>query len=248
MSESFPDTAAVRLPRRAPKLADQVTDSVREMIAGGQLGPGVLYSVTRLAEELRVSRSPVREALLAMAAQGIVVFERNRGFRVRVPDPREIAEIFALRVQLEATAVSRAAATLDNVGRDQLTVALHDLEDAAARGDEAAYWAADVAMHDLLLQLAGNRRAARLAGELREETRAIGAGTTTPTRSLPEIAAEHRPVIDAVLAADGSGASAHMVHHLVATATTLIAQHLGTNVEDPAVCALWAAAAPSYSL
>ncbi len=229
----------VRLPGRAPKLADQVTEAVHEMVRTGQLQPGELYSVTRIADALGVSRSPVREALLALAAQGMIDFERNRGFRVRLPDPREIAEIFVVRIQLETAAVERAAEVLDETGRAELVRLLARLESMADAGAESEYWTADIELHDRMLHLAGNRRAARLVEELRAETRAIGAGTTSSSRSLAEIAAEHRPVVTALLAGEGGQASAQMRRHLEGTAKVLVAQRLGLTVSDPEVTRIW---------
>src|SRR5690349_1341274 len=94
---------------RAPLLADSVVTEVRDRIRTRRLVPGATYSVYQLADELGVSRSPVREGLVKLAEAGVVRFRRNRGFQVLLPEPRDIAEIFAVRVALEVPAARRAA-------------------------------------------------------------------------------------------------------------------------------------------
>jgi DNA-binding GntR family transcriptional regulator len=85
-------------------LTDRVVHELRESIRSGVLRPGELYSVYQLAEQLQVSRTPVREGLLRLAEAGMVRFERNRGFRVLRSAPADIAGIFHLRLLLEVPA------------------------------------------------------------------------------------------------------------------------------------------------
>jgi len=93
----------------ASSISENVLETVRTAGHDGVLTPGHLYSVYQLSEALGVSRSPVREALLRLAEVGLVRFERNRGFRILLPSPHEIAEMFAIRLALELPAVRRVA-------------------------------------------------------------------------------------------------------------------------------------------
>ncbi|MGW0201118.1 GntR family transcriptional regulator [Nonomuraea sp. NPDC003201] len=96
------------LPHAGRSLAEQVISEVRRAVHTGAMVPGRLYSVYQVAEQLNVSRSPVREAMLRLAEAGLVQVERNRGFRVVLPHPREIVEIFGVRLALELPAARRA--------------------------------------------------------------------------------------------------------------------------------------------
>src|SRR6476659_6013932 len=88
---------------------EQAVTAIRAAIDDGRMKPGVKYSVYQLAEALGVSRTPVRDALLRLEEVGLIRFEARQGFRILLPDPGEIAEIFAIRLALELPAVARAA-------------------------------------------------------------------------------------------------------------------------------------------
>src|SRR6478672_598431 len=90
-------------------LPDAVVDAVRAGITAGELVPDETYSVYQLADLLDVSRSPVREALVRLAEAGLVQINRNRGFRVVIPQARDIEEIIDIRLALEPAAARRAA-------------------------------------------------------------------------------------------------------------------------------------------
>src|ERR1700733_6256472 len=98
-----------RLSAPPASLTDQAVAAIREAVRDGALVPGQLYSAYQIAAYLGVSRSPVREALMRLAEAGMVSFERNRGFRIVLPGPRDIAEVFGLRLLLEVPAARQAA-------------------------------------------------------------------------------------------------------------------------------------------
>jgi DNA-binding GntR family transcriptional regulator len=239
----MPERDSRRL-RTQPTLTDGVVTAVRSMVRSGELKPSELYSVYQLADMLHVSRSPVREGLLKLAASGAVNFERNRGFRVLVPEPHDIAEIFAVRVTLESAAVSLLARRSSNEDVDAIQEAWLELRHAVDLGDEDAFWTADLAFHDALLRRSGNKRAAEIVRDLRELTRLIGVGTTASSRSLREIADEHQPIVAAVVAGDSILAGRAMTAHLTETGLTLLAQSMGLTADAPEVEALWRDALP----
>ncbi|MHA7276475.1 GntR family transcriptional regulator [Arthrobacter sp. HLT1-21] len=207
---------------RPPSLTDRTIKAVREGIRNGTLVPGELYSVYRLADELGVSRSPVRDALLRLAETGMVAFERNRGFRVVLPGARELTEIIAVRLALEVPAAERAAVRATDADRS----ALHDqhsaMEAAVLAGDETAFMLHDQRLHGLLLDLAGNGHAARIIENLRDATRLVGASTIRKSRSLDDVYREHRPILDAIDDGDPAAAGFAMRRHLESTGRLLL--------------------------
>ena len=86
---------------RAPR-SRQVSEEIRAMILGGQLSPGERLVEDKLSAELGVSRVPVREALLALSAQGLVQIEPRRGATVAAVTPKIVAELVEVRALLEA--------------------------------------------------------------------------------------------------------------------------------------------------
>jgi DNA-binding GntR family transcriptional regulator len=232
---------SVRLPR-AESLTAAVVDAVREMVRSGRLVPGELYSVYQLSDLLGVSRSPVREGLLRLAEAGTVTFERNRGFRVAVPQAHDIVEIFAVRLVIEPDAAARVAAARGDKAAAlaaRLTATIDAMHAAGAAGDEAGYWAQDRSLHGLVLTAAGNRYAARIVDDLRRATWLLGRPTTAGARSLADITREHEPIVAAIAAGDPAAARSAMHDHLVHTGRLLVAQALGTTAEAPEVDAIW---------
>lgn len=202
-------------------LADEVAKTLRGWLRDGTLEPGRLYSVQQVAERLDVSRSPAREGVLTLAEAGLVRFTRNRGFRVVVPTGRQVAEIFSIRMALEPPAAQQAArrATAEQVTRLQARLAkLASLTQVREFAD------ADQELHAEILAIAGNVRAAQVVNDLRDVTRTLGPSTMGRTRSLGDIATEHRPFVEAIANGDSARARETMRHHLTTTGRLLIAQ------------------------
>jgi len=211
------------LPSEAASLADAVASAVQDGIATGELVPETTYSVYQVASLLGVSRSPVREGMLRLAEAGLVEIMRNRGFRVLRPRARDVEEIVEIRLALEPAAARKAALLGTEAQHAAVREALDEMTAAAARDDEALFWPADRNLHDLLLRAAGNTRAAAIVAQLRAATALLGPPTTASGRTLPEILAEHEPVVTAVLSRAGAVAEAAMRGHLEATGALLVA-------------------------
>jgi DNA-binding GntR family transcriptional regulator len=203
----------------APSLADAVVDSVRAGVTAGELTPDRTYSVYQLAEVLGVSRSPVREGLLRLAEAGLVQIERNRGFRVVLPQAADITEIFEIRLALEPAGARRAAERAGEHERAALRAALDAMD--AALEDAELFWRADQQLHDRLLRAGGNHRAAQIIERLRATTALLGPPTTSGGRTLREIRDEHAPIVDAVLQGRGRDAETAMRCHLEHTGQLL---------------------------
>jgi DNA-binding GntR family transcriptional regulator len=217
-------------------LAEQVISEVRRAVHTGAMVPGRLYSVYQVAEQLNVSRSPVREALLRLAEAGLVQVERNRGFRVVLPHPREIVEIFGVRLALELPAVRRVART----GSAELGATLEEMAAAVEAGDEPLFFQLDQALHDHILVAAGNGRARAIVGGLRDTMRILGTSTDDQSRTLRQVHEEHAPIVTAVAAADPEGAVRAMRAHLTNTGLILAAQAARAQGQPVDVDALWA--------
>lgn len=213
-----------RIVRSGSSLTEQVIDAVREAIRDGDLITGQLYSVYQLADWLKVSRSPVRDALLRLSEAGVVRFERNRGFRVVLPDPREIAEIFAIRIALEVPAVRKVAERDDQQLREELHAGIDTMARAAEERDLRAFALADRALHDRILRAAGNSRSRRIVSELRETTELLGASTIDRSRTLDDLLAEHIPLVAAIVAQDADTAVRTIRWHLEHTCRLLVQQ------------------------
>ncbi|MBT0768432.1 GntR family transcriptional regulator [Kineosporia sp. J2-2] len=217
----------------AASLSEQVVAEVRAGIRQRRYVPGEIYSVYQLAEALGFSRSPVREAMLRLSEAGLVEISRNRGFRVLLPQARDLAEIFAVRLSLEVPAARRLARLDDSQARDDLVACMNAMENAR---DDEEFWLHDRRLHQLVLLGAGNRRAARIVAGLRETTGLLGEPTA---RTHAAICSEHRPIVEAVRGGDGAAAGEAMRAHLTSTGLLLMAEAAGVSVGDPSIGGLW---------
>lgn len=224
-----------------PSIATRVRNALRAGIIDGTLAPGTLYSVQALADEFGVSRTPVREALIDLAGQGMVRFERNRGVRVLQTSIHGLEEILTLRLLLEVPSTFHAASQVNTAALESLRLELVEMEAAARRDDEAEMMRHDRRFHETIHEMSGNRRLAAYVDSLRDLILIRGLSTVGRSRSLAEIVEEHRLVIEAIEANDPGAAASAMKRHLNNTALLLLQQEGG---RDPGTPLPWADSVP----
>lgn len=208
-------------------LTSRVYESIRTSIILGELVPGSLHSVQSLADTLEVSRTPVREALIKLASQGMVRFERNRGIRVLQTTIHDLEEIFSLRALLEVPATYRATNQFTDAGLRALRREFSAMEKAAAAGDEQKMMQHDRRFHCVILEMSGNRRLAHYVDRLRDLVLVRGVSTAGTSRSLEDIVREHEGILERIEARDAAGAAGAMESHVLHTAQLLISQEGG---------------------
>ena len=196
-------------------LRDQALAVLREGMTSGELAPGEIYSVTALANQLGVSASPVREAMLTLVDQGLMEPIRNRGFRVLHIDDSDRREIVELRVLLEIPAMENLAgnqAIADEY--DEHSAVAAEIVSAAREGDLINYLDADRRFHMGLLAHTTNERLLELVGGLRDQTRLFGLKELPDRGTLTASAEEHQPILDAIVAGDAAATRTLMLEHL----------------------------------
>ncbi|KAA5835197.1 GntR family transcriptional regulator [Saccharopolyspora hirsuta] len=220
---------------REPSLTEVVMEHVRSAVVEGTMRPQEWYSVYQLADELGVSRSPVREGLLRLEEAGLIRFVRNRGFQIIPTTPEDVAEIFSIRLALEVPAAHRAALYADESFAAEAAELREQMCEAAEQDDEPRFFAVDQQLHGIVLTAGSMRRGHRIVDQLRVSTRLLGDSTAGRSREYPDIIGEHDPIVAAILAGDGPGAARAMRDHLEATAVLLIGQalHYAERSEDP---------------
>ena len=196
-------------------LRERVERQLRLDILAGTIEPGTVFSVPSLSRSLGISTTPVREALLQLAADDLLQPIRNRGFRVVDPTLDELRNLFEVRVQLEAQAfakVVRAGA----VDVNDLTKWADEIERAVRDRDVPAYLVADRSFHEALLSRAGNPILTGIVMKLRDKMRLYGirskAGRTRQDASV----AEHYRIVDLVTGRVKDDAMTLMTDHIMA--------------------------------
>ncbi|MEU2631970.1 GntR family transcriptional regulator [Kitasatospora sp. NPDC007106] len=196
------------------RLRDQVAHALRAALISGELRPGVVYSAPALAADFGVSATPVREAMLDLAREGLVEAVRNKGFRVTELSERDLDEFTEIRALIEVPTVGRVTRTAT---RDQLEALRPEAEAivaAAREHDLIAYLEADRRFHLGLLGLAGNARLVETVGDLRKRSRLYGLTRLDQRGELVSSAEEHLELLDLMIAGDAEAAEECMARHL----------------------------------
>lgn len=198
----------VELPNFAERvsLREQVANALRAAMISGQLQPGVVYSAPNLAATFGVSATPVREAMLDLAKEGLVEAVRNKGFRICELSERDLDELTELRLLIEVPATARLAGKLDAAALARLRELGDAIERGARAGDLIAYLEADREFHLTLLRHAGNRHLVELVGELRSRARLYGLGRLADAGVLVDSAEEHTRLLDLLERGDSAAA------------------------------------------
>ena len=200
----------------APSLREQARQVIRGLVITGQMQPDQLYSVPRLAAELGVSATPVREALLDLEREGLLQAERNRGFRVVSLSLHELIETFAIRLLLEVPSVGDIAeGGLSKQQLDELQQLAEATRQTAEASDLIAFLDADLKFHVQLIATLGNLSLAKLVETLRDRVRLHGfAGNDSSRDFLKQSASEHFKLLHYISKRDRAGTEATMRRHL----------------------------------
>lgn len=214
-------------------------DHVRAAVIGGAMVPDQMYSVYQLSDDLGISRTPVRDALLRLQDAGLVVIKKNRGFLIKRTRPEDVAEIFGIRIALEVPASRRAAQWRDQNFTSAAEELRNGMVDASRQDDETLFFKYDQRLHGLILDTALMGRGRTVIDNLRTNTRLLGASTAGEARDYSSILTEHDPIIEAVVAGDPEASGEAMRQHLETTAVLLIEQALHRVGEEGDPYALW---------
>ena len=195
-------------------LHDEVAAQLRERIFSGELMPGMFLDEVQLAEQMKISRTPLREALKVLTAEGLVRHEPRRGCFVNEVTEQDLDEIFPVIALLEGRCAFEAA----QHATDGDLAALEDLHDKLSRHAKAKrineYYATNFAIHEAIIALAGNRWLAGVIGDLRKIVKLARLQQLHAPGRLEQSLSEHLAVFAALKARDPEGAEAAMRTHL----------------------------------
>ncbi|MES4893213.1 GntR family transcriptional regulator [Streptomyces sp. NPDC096012] len=203
-----------RLGGRRSSFRERVADALRAALIAGELRPGEVYSAPSLAARFGVSATPVREAMLDLAKEGLVDTVPNKGFRVTAVSDRQLDEYTHIRALVEIPTVTGLARTADRVSLEALRPAAREIVTAAVAGDLIAYVEADTRFHLGLLALAGNAHLVEVVADLRKRSRLYGLTALVEAGRLLASAQEHLELLDALLTGDERAVREIMTRHL----------------------------------
>lgn len=193
-------------------LADQVMDQLLERILSGEYLPDSRIVETQVARELNTSQAPVREALRALAALGMVEITPFKGARVRRPARREILEAYAVRSALETLAARLAVPRLGPRDVADLAGYCDAMQTAAGAGDAHAVAAWDARFHGRIMEIADNHTLETVWRSLEPFLRTYI--TLVVPGADPRWSADlHLPILVALRAADADAAVVALQEH-----------------------------------
>ncbi|NUQ87730.1 MAG: GntR family transcriptional regulator [Glycomyces artemisiae] len=195
-------------------LRARVERTLSTAIISGELAPGALLTVPRLAEQFAVSATPVREAILDLEKRGFVEPVRNKGFRVTAVSDDLLHDIVEIRLLLEPPAMARLAAAFPTERLAELRTQADEIVAGARSGDLTAYLLADQKFHLELTAILGNPVLVETIAELRARTRLVGLVSLVETSMLDVSAAEHHRLLDHLVAGDADACAELMRQHI----------------------------------
>jgi DNA-binding GntR family transcriptional regulator len=203
------------------RLVDAVQDTLRDAIFGGTLRAGEALSVPELARRLNVSRSPVREAVLGLVAEGLAVEQPRRGVVVATIAAEDLVAIHEVREFLEAGSARLAARRIDRGGVDRLRAILAEQKRAVKEKDAAGYFRTNSKLHAAIAAAAGNSRLAQILRNLENQMRIALDRIAGDERHIRSGYDEHQRVVEAIAVGDEASAHDAMRAHIAATIARL---------------------------
>ena len=196
-------------------LHDEVAATLREQIFDGTLTPGSFLDEAALCERLSISRTPLREALKVLTAEGLLRHEPRRGCFVNEVTERDLDEIFPVIALLEGRCAYEAARNASDAELHELD-ALHErlVRHAKARRIND-YYATNHIIHEAIIKLADNKWLAQVIGDLRKILKLARLQQLHAPGRLDQSLSEHLAVFAALKARDSEGAEAAMRTHLL---------------------------------
>lgn len=203
-----------RRPVRNLTLREQVVEYLREEILSSRLEPGGELNEVALASMLGVSRGPIREALGALAAEGLVTITPRRGAIVTKLTRQEFLDAYQVREALEALATRVAVPRLSADDRAELHRMSDEMRRHAAADDAGAFFEVNREFHLKLVAASGNRRLQEMHQQLMAQMGRLLKKSAQLRGGLVQSAAEHDAILEAVDAGDAERAARLMAEHI----------------------------------
>ena len=203
--------AAIKQPESLAKMA---YEAIRKSILSGQWKIGELYNEKAIAADLEISRTPVREALLELASQDLIIFLPRRGLMVNRFTRRDVNEIFEVRKAIELAAVEKITVASPPFDLFEIEEALLSQRKASKQKDYLAFMEADRLFHTNFSELTSNRRLIAILDNIRDMIHVMGAKALALEGRALKVIEEHQTIFEAVKKGDIEEARRAMAHHL----------------------------------
>jgi DNA-binding GntR family transcriptional regulator len=201
--------SAVSLAPRA--LYQEVAELLRQRIFKRELEPGSWIDELKIAEEFGISRTPLREALKVLAAEGLITMKVRRGAYVTEVSETDLTDVYHLLSLLESDAAGVVAQKATDEQLKELQQLHKELE--AAQGNRDKFFALNERFHMRLLEVAGNRWRDQMVADLRKVMKLNRHSSLFKAGRIKESMLEHRAIMEAIAQRDARAAAKRMQEH-----------------------------------
>lgn len=195
----------------------RIESALLEDISAGTIPPGTRLDEVKLTERFGVSRTPIREALTRLTAQGILVPGEKRGVQVAEYTREQLAQMFESMHEIEAACARIASQRLTLLSRAEIQAAQTACVAAAQKGELKEYLRANEAFHQAIYRATGNPYMAEIASEFRSRTGPFRAKKFATREDMVMSAESHQELIDGIFSEDSKAASEGMRAHMTAS-------------------------------
>lgn len=195
----------------------RIESELMDDIAAGVLEPGERLDEVKLTERFGVSRTPIREALSRLTAQGVLVPGEKRGVRVAQYSREELAQVFEAMHEIEAACARVASQRLTLLSRAEIEAAQSECVSAAETGDLTTYLRANERFHEAIYRATGNPYMAEIASDFRRRTGPFRAKKFASKEDMMRSAQSHNDLISGIFSEDSKAASDGMRAHMTAS-------------------------------
>lgn len=207
----------IKMPKieRPPSLQERAYQLIRQSIVSGVKRGGEPLVVERLASELGVSRTPIREALLRLEQEGLVESMPHKGTFVATLSREKVAQLFQIRAVLESLAVELAAPCISDEQLHRMNARLDRIAGEAEDRYSEEHFHADTDFHDLFLENVPNEMLREMLGDFRDKVYPIRVFSKKRAgKHLRESNREHLAILTLLIEGDSQAAAAQMRYHI----------------------------------
>ena len=203
-------------------LRDVVFKTLREAILKGDLAPGERLMEIKLANQLGVSRTPIREAIRKLELEGLVVMVPRKGAEVAKITEKDLREVLEVRASLEELAISLACERITDEKIAELKDALEQFRTVIKGKDVTKIAQMDVAFHDVIFEATQNARLVQMVNNLREQMYRYRLEYLKDFSTHSRLDEEHVKIFEAVSARDIERATALIREHIYNQEVTVV--------------------------
>ena len=207
---------------RAKSLKERAYEILKELIFTGKLEPEILYNESRLAAKLGVSRTPVREALLELSGEGMVLFVPGKGVKVQEITEAQVHDVYEIRRLIEGHIIMKITPFMTPSHLSKAKTIINKQKKMAEKKDMLAFIRADRELHFYLSSIRGNRQMDSVLLNLRDQIERMGIKAVENDTRPGRVIEEHRAFLSALERGSETEAYDTLIAHLCNSEKSLI--------------------------